>query len=151
MTTLPGIDAVERVPRPRRPFGVGVIALMQGVAAPTTGISLFLTDTPLGMSRAYERFSDYSAFALGVIGIVIAVGLWRLKRWAWVSTMIWFGFTMAGSLLAYRQGDAPYWLMVISIITVFYLNQRDVQQAFRHRKATRGARVVTSRAEMSAV
>jgi len=44
--------------------------------------------------------------------------------------MVWFGFTMAGSLIAWSQDAPQYPLMVISIITVFYLNQRDVQQAF---------------------
>lgn len=135
------VQPMNAVPlKPRRPFGVTVVALMQGIASPTAGISLFLADTPLGISRAYERTSDLAAWVLSAIGIVIAIGLWRLTRWAWVCTMIWFGFTMAGSLLAYRQGQAPYWLMVISIITVFYLNQRDVQLAFRHRRPDGDAR-----------
>jgi hypothetical protein len=116
--------------RRKRPFGVTVIALMQGIASPTTGISWVLNDSPFGISRAYEKTGDYLVVAFGVLGFAIAIGLWRLKRWAWVSTMVWFGFTMAGSLIAWAQDDPQYLLMVISIITVFYLNQRDVQQAF---------------------
>ena len=127
MTIAPPTPAQRRR---RRPFGVGVIALLQGIASPLSGISWVLAESPFGLSRAYEAVSGLFVYAFGLLGIAIAVGLWRLQRWAWTATMLWFGCTMAGALLAYRRGEPPYPLMVISLLTVFYLNQRDVQHAF---------------------
>jgi hypothetical protein len=117
----------------QRPFGVTMIALMQALAAPTAGVSMFFANTAFGVSDLWERISSAAVSLLGVLGIVIAVGLWRLQRWAWVATMLWFGFTMVEALITYAAGEPQYGIMVLSIITVFYLNQRDVQQAFRAR------------------
>jgi hypothetical protein len=121
--------------KPKRPFGVTVIAILQVVAAPTAGITLALSETPLGIGRAYDEIASVGLPAFSILGIVIAVGLWRLQRWAWIATMLWFGLSMVGALLAYRNDEPNYPLMVIAIITVFYLNQRDVQQAFRSRQS----------------
>jgi hypothetical protein len=113
-----------------RPFGVMVIAVMQVIAAPTAGISAVLADVAPNISGLFERYSDAIGTAVGILGLIIAIGLWRLKRWAWVATMLWFGASMAGALLAYWSGEPLYPLMIVSVITVFYLNQRDVQVAF---------------------
>jgi hypothetical protein len=121
--------------KPKRPFGVTVIAVLQVVAAPTAGITVALSESPLGIGRAYDEFTNVAGPVFSILGIVIAVGLWRLQRWAWIATMLWFGLSMAGTLLGYRNGEPNYPLMVIEIITVFYLNQRDVQQAFRSRRS----------------
>jgi hypothetical protein len=108
-----------------------MIALMQALAAPTAGVSMFFANTAVGLSDLWERISGAAVSLLGLLGIVIAIGLWRLQRWAWVATMLWFGFTMAEALITYRAGESQYGIMVLSIITVFYLNQRDVRLAFR--------------------
>lgn len=117
----------------RRPFGVTVIALLQAISAPTAGVSVILSATPAGDRLEASRISNIIAAEVSIIGLVIAVGLWRLHRWAWAATMIWFGANMAGGLIAWRQGDHHYSLLLLGIVTVFYLNQRDVQRAFRRR------------------
>jgi uncharacterized membrane protein (DUF2068 family) len=45
---------------------------------------------------------DVVASAITILGVVIAVGLWRLKRWAWVAAMLW-----TGSVLAARPRPLP--------------------------------------------
>ncbi|MGH2587006.1 MAG: hypothetical protein ACRDJE_18995 [Dehalococcoidia bacterium] len=125
----------------KRPFGVTVIAILQVVAAPTAGITVALAESPLGLGRAYDELGGIAGPVYSILGIVIAVGLWRLQRWAWIAAMLWFGLSMVGSLLAYRNGEPYYALMVIEIITVFYLNQRDVQQVFRSRRDQAAAHV----------
>ncbi len=113
----------------KRPFGVTIIALFQALSGPTTGFSLL--SGRLALSLRYGALDlDLEVLALTVLSWVIAVGLWRLKRWAWVAAMLWTGTALAGALVLYFRGQPNYPLMIEHIIIVFYLNQRDVQHAF---------------------
>jgi uncharacterized membrane protein (DUF2068 family) len=60
----------------------------------------------------------------------IIVGLWRMQRFAWVLIMIQVGLSMAFDLWGYFHGYPSYASMLIDVIIVFYLNQREVQRAF---------------------
>jgi hypothetical protein len=71
------------------------------------------------------------ASAVCLFGLITAVGLIRLDRWAWVATMLWVGFVLAVALVAYVQDQPSYPVMVLSVLQVLYLNQSDVQRAFR--------------------
>ncbi len=73
---------------------------------------------------------------VGGVGLIVSVGLWRLRRWAWVATMIWAGVNMAQALYAYWVSEPQYSAMALSVVIVLYLNQRDVQLAFI--ESTRG-------------
>jgi hypothetical protein len=127
-------DTPARPRRRRRPFGVTMIAWLLIINMLSIGTTLLLEDSPFGIEIDNDFVEGSITLALLVIAIVIAVGLWRLRRWAWIATMIWFGVSMATALAAWRDGHAPYTSMVLDVITVFYLNQRDVQAAFRHRR-----------------
>ncbi len=73
-----------------------------------------------------------SALALAIT----AVGLWLLKRWAWVATMVLVGiglFTGIWQVLLGRPLDIT---LLFNVIVVFYLNSRDVQNAFSRRTPT---------------
>jgi hypothetical protein len=67
---------------------------------------------------------------VGILGLTIAAGLWMLMRWAWVATMLWAGISMATALASYAAGEPEYILMALGMVTVFYLNQGEVQEAF---------------------
>lgn len=73
------------------------------------------------------------AAVIAAIDLALAIGLWMLFRWAWTMVMLWRGLILAGALLAYLRGEQPYWEMATSIIVIFYLNQAEVQSAFRRR------------------
>lgn len=53
---------------------------------------------------------------------VIAIGLWRLQRFAWVLIMIQTGLGMASDLWGYFHGYPSYTSMLTNIIILFYLN-----------------------------
>jgi hypothetical protein len=115
---------------------VAVIAVLQAITSPAVGVTIILSETPFGVALKSEAVSDLLSTAVTVLGWVVAFGLWRMERWAWIATMIWYGVTMAGLLIAWTHDDLnayEYGLMVISVVAVFYLNQRDVQAAFHHR------------------
>lgn len=70
---------------------------------------------------------------MGFVNIFIAGGLWLMRRWAWVATMIWTGVSLAIGLITYYQGTPNYFSMIFNVLIVLYLNQREVQLAFETR------------------
>ncbi|MFN8558572.1 MAG: hypothetical protein U0531_14930 [Dehalococcoidia bacterium] len=124
--------AARRVTRPRRrPPGVSVIAGVQAVHVTAVALSWHI---PLGAWFGLEAQRDIDIVGRAVAiaaGLAIAVGLWRLQRWAWVAAMLWVGANMAAALYAFFVDRPPYLVMALSIAVVWYLNQSDVQRAFR--------------------
>jgi hypothetical protein len=74
---------------------------------------------------------------LGLLALVVSIGLFRLKRWAWLLAMTMEGLNLANALLAYRIGHPEYVTMVVGVVTVLALNQREVRQFFLPPEAPR--------------
>ena len=127
----------------KRPFGVSVIILMiflfslllMLVFASSLGItygkdvtqSLELEDAP-----ASSLMLHYGIIPFFIIAeLIIIVGLWRLQHWAWFLLMLQVGLSMLGDIRGYFYGQPVYITMVINVIIVFYLNQREVQRIFK--------------------
>jgi hypothetical protein len=108
---------------------VSIIALSQVLSAPIAGISVVLGRLETGAAWGGWAI-DAAAVLVTLLGLVIAAGLWRLKRWAWVSVMLWTGATLATALFSYLRGHPDFPPMMVGIVTVFYLNQGEVQRAF---------------------
>jgi hypothetical protein len=68
--------------------------------------------------------------SLGLLALVVSLGLFRLKWWAWLLAMTMEGLNLASALIAYGVGHPEYVTMVVGIVTVLALNQREVRQAF---------------------
>jgi hypothetical protein len=68
--------------------------------------------------------------SLGLLALVVSLGLFRLRRWAWLLAMTMEGLNLASALIAHRVGHPEYVTMGIGIVTVLALNQREVRQAF---------------------
>lgn len=68
--------------------------------------------------------------SLGLLALVVSLGLFRLKWWAWLLAMTMEGLNLASALIAYGVGHPEYVTMVVGIVTVLALNQREVHQAF---------------------
>ena len=69
-----------------------------------------------------------------VVYSLLIIGLFTLRRWAWVAGMVLVGVGLGFNILLYFRGNPQYLNMLLEVVLVFYLNQRDVQQAFRRRK-----------------
>jgi hypothetical protein len=120
----------------RRPFGVVVLALIHlvfgalGLAAvagvadarPGSGTAVLL--------EALGNLNDLVAI-LAIVAFLIAIGLWRLDRWAWYVAMLWTGLGLAFQILLYLGGHANFGHMAIYVVEAFYLNQREVKDVFR--------------------
>jgi uncharacterized membrane protein (DUF2068 family) len=83
---------------------------------------------------AFGQFTPYDIAntLLMPFQLILAFGLWYLRRWAWTLYMMRLGMSMIINLQAHFAGaaDVNYIYMAMDVVIVFYLNQRDVQRAF---------------------
>ncbi len=139
---------------PKRPFGVYVIVLLLvvGVAAAVLEIVRIQTGLTGVWVRADELLRDLSGLVLlasrlfenpllltvahGVIilvWVVIIIGMWFMRRWAWLLLMVFTGLTLTYALFRYFEGDADYFGMLTNVAIAFYLNDHNVQRAYARR------------------
>jgi len=126
------IRALDRGARAvRRPFGVYVIALLQAFNAIAYAAGVFTDFQAPVTTVGPADVPDIVAALMLAAGLIVALGLLMLKRWAWVLTMLWVGAAMAAELVLYLRGeDVNYVVMLVSVAQVFYLNLSDVQACF---------------------
>ena len=55
------------------------------------------------------------------------VGLWRYRTWGWSLALILSGMILAIDLGWWMAGQPRYPSMLLNVVAVFYLNQRDVR------------------------
>lgn len=116
--------------RRRRPFGVGVIAVLMFLNALAAAATILLNyDLNL---REVERvgYLEGASLAISLVGSAVAIGLWLLKRWAWVAVMTVLGIDLALDLYSYFYATPSYFSMLLGVTAVFYMNQLEVRQAF---------------------
>jgi hypothetical protein len=53
-----------------------------------------------------------------------------MRRWAWVAVMVWSALGLLRQLFRVSVGDPAYLLMLLEVITIFALNQADLQKIF---------------------
>ncbi len=126
--------------RPKRPFGVYAIIVLQLLRALSVSFVVlpFVQDLPSTIAKNLENQNAFIvAISLIIAGnLVVCIGLFLLKRWAWIAVMILIGSNLLFSLWLYWNGTAPFIDMLIDVVSVFYLNLRNVQAAFEPRSAT---------------
>jgi hypothetical protein len=129
-------------PSGQRPFGVSVIVFLIIVYVLLMAGAFFF---PLNI-----KMSSFMLWLLGLEGpfhiaylivliifLALALGLWRLQRWAWIFLMVWQGLLMIGDIWGRFNGNPSYPTMILSVIIVFYINQREVKKMFTGRNCPR--------------
>ncbi len=136
-----------------RPFGIKAIIFLHLLAGilPLVDFFIFADPNIATVIRTYFVFgADFIASDERIIGgilitfaifqIVLVIGLWQMRHWAWLLVMITTGITMATQIWRYFNDLPDYLGMAVNVIVVFYLNQRDVQQAFKQEQFREGER-----------
>jgi len=140
MTDAPPAAAIRRRPTP-----VTILALVQLVSS--TGYALSLAVIAGAQLTVLDELADRggaftdgtlatvslaSALAvLAVIGFAAAILLFRMRQLGWTLTMLLAGVSLATQVYLYvTTGALTVHLMLIQVVIVLYLNQREVRAAF---------------------
>lgn len=120
---------------PRRPFGVVLLTLLWlGYAGVAFLVVLGATRVPpAGIVRPFVAFGwlEPAAAVLAAVSLVIAIGIWFLRPWAWVLAMVAAGAGLAFDILGWMNGRPTYVSLLFGIFIAFYLNQAAVRRRFR--------------------
>jgi hypothetical protein len=81
---------------------------------------------------------DVVFLLLALLALIVSIGLFRLKHWAWRLAMTMEGLNLASALTAYVVEHPEYLNMLVGIVIVMSLNQREVREAFERREARLG-------------
>ena len=128
---------VHATPRKRkRPFGVNAIMVLStlqvlySIAAVVVLYFDAISLVPSFASFTVERWLMVYLIGTSVVQVAVIIGLWRLKRWGWFLVMLHTGLGMFLNIWAYFHARPNYIAMLVSVLIVLYMNQREVQQAF---------------------
>lgn len=125
----------------RRPFGLYAIIALLALRALAVYVDLARVRQNLIPLNVPDLQDDTANTALvGALLLAVAaicVGLFLLKRWAWIAAMILIGINLLAAIVYYVEGGEPFAAMVFDVFSVFYLNQQSVQAAFEGRPAPR--------------
>jgi hypothetical protein len=148
-----GIEARARTARAARDVAVrrpavvtilAVIRILTAIAYAVVTIAL-LTDSsatlqailgpratgPGSVARLLDATATLSAAALAVASLTAGVLLFRMRQIGWTLTMLLAGISLASSIvLWWTDGLVNSIAFVSEVVTVFYLNQRQVREAF---------------------
>jgi hypothetical protein len=122
-------EPLPRQPR-RRPLGVTIIVVMELFTAALLFIALAFDGT-LTLPLVSTDDQPFVAGVGGAISLTLALGLWFLRKWAWTGVMLYQGVVLTSGLIGYIDGEEPFFQLALGMVIVFYLNQREVQEAFR--------------------
>jgi hypothetical protein len=142
MSALPVQPASHR--DGRRPLGVLVVAAVQLaraalIVAQLLGLGLVVGDFRLDSTFQIPQpppgtlefaISRVLAVFLIVASLAFGFGLLTGRRWGWVGAIVIAGASLAISIGSWWYGNPSYLAMVINVIAVFYLNQREVRASF---------------------
>lgn len=124
-------------PNRRWPVGLIVIVVLQLVLAVFEVLFLLGWKQSLLALRLLVQnpifYTETVGWILVAILLLAVLGLLLQKRWGWIVTMILTGLGLFYTIWSYFRGTPRYFPMLIYVIIVLYLNQREVQQPFRRR------------------
>lgn len=129
------------------PIGVTILAVLQlisGIFTTLGGLYILIFRTAIfqrvseleNVPQAHKFITAFGVFLLiaGLIGLLIAYGLFSLKDWAWLTALILNCLSILSSLLAVlfnqnrKSGDIIG--LVITGVIVYYLLRPEVKRAF---------------------
>lgn len=108
-----------------------LVVLRLAEAALWTLVAFAILETAPTLSSIIEDVAWAPVFlAVAALDVVIAVGLLRRYRWAWVLTMLLTGLGLATTIYLVMNGEHDLLRLAILVATALFLNQRPVRLRF---------------------
>ena len=109
---------------------VVLIAVVAGATLDTLRPILGLTTGP-ELTEIFRTYTAFGPIILAFAGLVVlsVIAMLSRRRTGWLLAMVITGLFVAIDIYGYLNSSANHLWMVLNIITVFYLNQRDVREA----------------------
>jgi hypothetical protein len=108
-----------------RPFPITVVAILAGLGA-LAGI-VFGALGIVGGAGVYGAVS----VIVGVLYLVCAYGLWSLKGWAWMLSVLAQVLNIVAAFVPLANGGSIAWVQLgVGAIILLYLNSSGVKRAF---------------------
>ena len=116
---------------------IGFFGMVAGLAWFFLGLRILGFDwfTVLGNVGKFEQSGIWGWLAIlaGVLWIAAAVGLWTLRPWAWVTTMVVAGLALFEAFLWFLESPGSglgIGMSIMPVIIMLYLNSAGVKEAF---------------------
>jgi len=109
---------------------VALVAVVAGATLETLRPILVLAAVP-ELMRMFRETPAVGSFGLAFSTLLIlsVIGMLSRQRTGWLLAMVITGLFVAIDIFGYLNSSANHLWMVLNIVTVFYLNQRDVREA----------------------
>jgi ABC-type multidrug transport system fused ATPase/permease subunit len=112
-------------------YGVVAIALVTDSSATLQAILGPRATGPGSVARLLEGSATLAAASLSVASLIAGILLFRMRQIGWTLTMVLSGISLASSIvLWWVDGLVNTIALVNEVVTVFYLNQRQVREVF---------------------
>ncbi len=107
-----------------------LVAVVGGATLDTLRPLLGLTTGP-ELAKMFRELPAAGPLVLAFAGLLIlsVIGMFSRRRTGWLLAMVITGLFVAIDIYGYLNSSANHLWMVLNIVTVFYLNQRDVREA----------------------
>ena len=109
----------------KRPLGVTILAILQllgGILGIFAGIAIVAVFPVI-----FTLIIGAVLLIVGLLGLIVGWGLYTMKSWAWMLAMI---LNIINIILAIYP-TLNIVSMIIPLIIVIYLNQKDIKSRFR--------------------
>jgi hypothetical protein len=85
-----------------------------------------------GIARLFEGVGPRVTAHLGLalLAASSAIGLWFLRPWGWVASMLLAGVNLAVEIVLYFSGLPGHPYLAVAVVIAFYLNLGDVRGRF---------------------